>query len=229
MLKKALTFSYDDGVRQDIRLIELFNKYGMKGTFNLNSGMMHPGTLWHYKDEVPVYRLEPHENLKTLYRGHEVAVHGVDHIRLSEASREETVHEVIDDKKALSEMFGYDICGMAYAYGAWKDENLDIIRNAGIRYSRAVKTTHSFNLWEGDMLVYQGTCHHGDADIFELAKQFIEMKPDKPQLFYIWGHSYEFDYGDDWGRMEELLKLLSGHDDILYGTNKEVFEYFGMI
>jgi peptidoglycan/xylan/chitin deacetylase (PgdA/CDA1 family) len=35
--KKALTFSYDDGVLQDIRLIELFNKYGMKATFNLNS------------------------------------------------------------------------------------------------------------------------------------------------------------------------------------------------
>ena len=35
--KKLLTFSYDDGVTQDIRLIELFNKYGMKATFNLNS------------------------------------------------------------------------------------------------------------------------------------------------------------------------------------------------
>ncbi|HNX14524.1 MAG TPA: polysaccharide deacetylase, partial [Oscillospiraceae bacterium] len=32
--KKAVTFSYDDGVTQDIRLIELFNKYGMKATFN---------------------------------------------------------------------------------------------------------------------------------------------------------------------------------------------------
>lgn len=36
--KKAVTFSFDDGVTQDIRLIEIFNKYGLKGTFNLNSG-----------------------------------------------------------------------------------------------------------------------------------------------------------------------------------------------
>ena len=34
---KAVTFSFDDGITQDIRLIELFNKYGLKGTFNLNS------------------------------------------------------------------------------------------------------------------------------------------------------------------------------------------------
>ena len=35
-MKKALTFSYDDGVTQDIRLIEIFNKYNLKATFNLN-------------------------------------------------------------------------------------------------------------------------------------------------------------------------------------------------
>ena len=37
---KAVTFSYDDGVRQDERLIEIFDKYGVKGTFNINSGIM---------------------------------------------------------------------------------------------------------------------------------------------------------------------------------------------
>ena len=33
----ALTFSYDDGCAQDRRLVELFNKYEMKATFNFNS------------------------------------------------------------------------------------------------------------------------------------------------------------------------------------------------
>ena len=33
----ALTFSYDDGCAQDRRLVELFNKYGMKCTFNFYS------------------------------------------------------------------------------------------------------------------------------------------------------------------------------------------------
>ena len=33
---KALTFSYDDCLEQDIRLMEIFNKNGLKGTFNLN-------------------------------------------------------------------------------------------------------------------------------------------------------------------------------------------------
>ena len=43
---KAVTFSYDDGVTQDRRLIELLDKYGLKATFNLNSQLLgNPGSL----------------------------------------------------------------------------------------------------------------------------------------------------------------------------------------
>lgn len=36
---KAVTLSYDDGVRQDKRLISIMQKYGLKGTFNINAGI----------------------------------------------------------------------------------------------------------------------------------------------------------------------------------------------
>ena len=36
---KTLTLSYDDGVEQDEKLVDLMVKYGLKGTFNLNSGV----------------------------------------------------------------------------------------------------------------------------------------------------------------------------------------------
>lgn len=40
--RKALTFSYDDGIEQDRKLVEIFNRYGMKATFNLNTGIQSP-------------------------------------------------------------------------------------------------------------------------------------------------------------------------------------------
>lgn len=40
---KALTLSYDDGVEQDLHLIELMKQHGVKGTFNLNSSLFAPG------------------------------------------------------------------------------------------------------------------------------------------------------------------------------------------
>ena len=34
--RKAFTLSYDDGITQDRRLVELFNRCKVKATFNLN-------------------------------------------------------------------------------------------------------------------------------------------------------------------------------------------------
>jgi len=36
---KAVTMSYDDGVFQDIKLIEIFSKHGIKSAFHLNGGL----------------------------------------------------------------------------------------------------------------------------------------------------------------------------------------------
>ena len=37
---KVLTMSYDDGRLEDRRLVEIFNRNGIRGTFNLNAGLI---------------------------------------------------------------------------------------------------------------------------------------------------------------------------------------------
>ena len=75
------------------------------------------------------------------------------------------------------------------------------------------------NLFEFRPTVY----HHLEFDrMFELGKEFIELEPDTPKLFYVWGHSYEFDLNNSWGRFEEFCRMMSGKNDIFYGTNREV-------
>lgn len=227
MIQKALTFSYDDGVEQDRKLLEIFNKFGLKSTFNLNSGIQKHDKPWYYKDIVPVYRMNS-EGLNTLYKGHEIAVHGLNHINLKDADRMKTETEIFEDKKNLEKLFQTDICGMAYAFGAYTDESVEVIHNAGLKYARTTAVTHSFDL-EQDMLRYNATCHHADEKLFELGEQFLRLTPDKPQILYVWGHSYEFDIENGWERMERFCKMMGSKDDIFYGTNREVFEHFGMI
>ena len=55
-----------------------------------------------------------------------------------------------------------------------------------------------------------------------LVDEFISLKPNEDKIFYIWGHAYEFDLYDAWDKFEDILKKLSGHEDIFYGTNKEI-------
>lgn len=71
---KAFSISYDDGVLQDTRFVALLNKYGLKGTFNLNSGLMRSQFTWTHESGLPVTRLSESAALE-LYTGHEVASH----------------------------------------------------------------------------------------------------------------------------------------------------------
>ena len=118
MKNKILTFSYDDGVSQDIRLIELLNKYGMKATFNLNSGFL--GGKWTLTREgVVVDHIKPAaEDVGFIYQGHEVAAHTLTHPFLPDMQDEsEIIRQVEQDRLALSELCGYEVVGFAYPGG----------------------------------------------------------------------------------------------------------------
>ncbi len=216
---KAVTFSYDDGNEQDIRLVELLNRYGMKCTFNLNSGLDSESGTWKYKDAW-VHRLYL-PDCTALYKGHEIAVHGSRHLNLAELSREEIRTELLDDKAELTRIFGKSPVGMAYAYGAYHQIALEEIAAAGLCYARTTHSTHNFDVQE-HLLEFGATCHHDDKALFDLAKRFLELQTDTPQIFYIWGHSYEFDGNHNWDRMERLCEMLAGKPDVFYGTNAQV-------
>ena len=225
---KAITFSYDDAVTQDIRLVELFNKYGIKGTFNLNSGYLGTeNSLVRNGVTISHNKVKP-EDVKHIYAGHEVAAHTIKHPRLPDIDDDkEIIRQVEVDRIRLSELVGYEVVGMAYPCGGKNNDDrcAKLIReNTGIKYARALETNGSFDIQE-NLFRFQGTVyHHGEWDkMFELGEKFLSMKADKPQIFYIWGHAYEFDiFPERWELFEEFLKMMSGKDDIFYGTNKEV-------
>lgn len=218
---KALTFSYDDGVTPDERLIEILNKYGMKGTFNINTGK-HPKT-----GDRPYFDRNgarighfTWDELKDIYKGHEVAVHTVTHPHLENISREDCIREVADDIANIEAAIGKRPVGMAYPFGTYNDNVVDVLAELGVKYSRTTRATNSFDL-QTDLLRFHPTCHHNAANLMELAKTFVELKPETPKLFYVWGHSYEFECDKNWDIIERFCDYMAGHDDIFYGTNEE--------
>jgi len=224
--KKAITFSYDDGVTQDIRLIELLNKYGLKCTFNLNSGLLGKrGIHIRGAQRISHYKVHP-EDVKTVYEGHEVAVHTLTHPNLARCEDAEVIRQVETDRLKLSELVGYEVEGMAYPYGYTADGGrvAELIRqHTGVRYSRTVALTGGFDPQE-DLFLFNPTAYHLDFEkLMQLGAEFVELQPDTPKVFYIWGHAYEMDYSTDyWAKLEEFCRLISHKDDIFYGTNKEI-------
>lgn len=226
--KKALTFSYDDGVTQDRRLIEIFNKYGLKATFNLNSELLGlPGALVRDGVRISHDKIRP-EEVKDVYAGHEVAVHTLTHPNLTQIEDDaEVIRQVEEDRKNLSALVGYEVLGMAYPCGGVNcdDRTARLIReNTPIRYARTITTTHSFACYP-DLYQYKGSVyHHGEFDLMlEMGERFLASDPETPQVFYIWGHAYEFDiFPERWAQFEAFCAKMSGRDDIFYGTNLQV-------
>ena len=223
---KAVTFSYDDGVTQDIRLAELFHKYGLKATFNLNFNKLGEPHSLVREGQTVNHTKNAAVDVPHIYAGHEIAGHTLDHPRLTNEPRdEEVIRQVEEDRLRLSEIAGYEVVGFAYPCGGANNDDrvAELIRNnTGAKYCRTVTNNSSFDLQE-NLYRFNPTMHHHRMDeLFALGEKFLALKPDKPQIFYIWGHAYEFDIRDDWGRFEEFCQMMSGKEDIFYGTNKEV-------
>lgn len=219
---KVLTLSYDDCVVQDIRLMEIVNRYGIKATFNLNTGMYLP------EDGVREgtnFKLKLSEAQK-LYTGsgHEVAVHTLTHPRLEKLPMAEVIAQVVEDRQNIEKQFGILPRGMAYPYGTYTPEIMATLQNCGIGYARTVLSTEGFGFPE-NWLAWHPTCHHNHPDLMELARNFVEASSEENQMFYLWGHSYEFDLHNNWEVMEAFARYMGRRDDIWHATNIEIFDY----
>ncbi len=222
---KAITFSFDDGVTQDIRLVEIFNKYGLKGTFNLNSDLLSQDGSLERNGRIVRHDKVAVCDVAKVYSGHEVAVHTLTHPNLTTLDEEEIVRQVECDRLALSEMVGYEVVGMAYPCGGVNNDDrvaAIIKERTGVRYARTITSTNCFDEQE-NLYRFNPSVYYIAEDLEEIVDRFLALETDVPQLLYIWGHSYEMDAKYiSWEEFERICQKLAGHEDIFYGTNKEV-------
>ncbi len=222
---KALTLSYDDGVEQDIRLIDIMKENGLKGTFNINTELYsHEGKVF---PEGQIHRRMTKSLAKKTYldSGMELAVHTLTHPDLTTEPANVCTYEVLQDRKNIEEEYGTIVRGMAYPFGTYNDAVVECLKSCGIIYSRTVRTTERFDIPE-DWLRLSTTCHHKNPRLMELAHKFVEEKPNRnPWLFYLWGHSYEFEMDDNWNVIEEFAAYIGHKEDVWYATNIEIFDY----
>lgn len=223
--KKALTLSYDDATRQDIRLINLMKQHGLKGTFNVSTGILAPeGTV--YSEGTIHQRMEKNEILEVYGgSGMEVAVHGHTHSYLDQLPVNLGLEEIAENRLELENQFGTLVRGMAYPYGRYRDELIQMLPALGISYARTTVSSGHFGIPK-DWLRLEATCSHRDPRLMELAEEFVEKEARKePWLFYLWGHSFEFDRDNNWDVIERFAAYMGSRDEIWYATNLEIYDY----
>lgn len=214
-VKRAITLSYDDGQEADKRLVEIFNKYGMKATFHLNGNR---------------YQNMTDEELKEvakLYEGHEISCHTFHHPHLEAMPLQVCTKDIADDKMILEKMCGYIVRGMSYPFGTYNDDIIAAMKAGGMEYSRTIASTSWFSI-PNNFMVWDPTCHH-NGDLLGLLEKFHNYSWIDLSLFYIWGHSYEFDRDNNWNKIEEFCEKASGCEDVWYATNIEIVDYINAL
>ena len=224
---KALTLCYDDGMRQDMRMVEILRPAGIKGTFNINGGMFFDEETEYPENKIFI-RMKVSDALKAYPEDTcEVALHGYNHTFLADMDPAQMCCEIVDDRRALEALFNRQIHGMAYPYGSTNDTVCKALELCGVYYSRTVKSTEKFDIpaTKADWLRLPATCHHKNSRLMELCDTFLALTPKyQPQMFYLWGHCYVFDQHNNWDLLESFAEKMKGHDDIWYATNMEIYQ-----
>ena len=234
---KTVTFSYDDGTAQDVRLVNLFNKYSLKCTFNLIADHC-PNACFMIKNNGK-QSWDKSDALRECFEGHEIANHSLTHPNLTHISDEECRKEILEAKRILEENFGYEVRGFVAPGGGWNEHVLEIMRECGVCYNRISTSNFEFTLPE-DFLKWDPT-HTGLYFMHDHGKKVIsDFLTTETELacLYIYGHSFEFNEmqcynAADWGDIpdrwkgfeEDICKRIAFKDDTWYATNIEIYDY----
>lgn len=223
--KRALTLSYDDGTIHDRRLVDILNKYGIKCTFNLNSGLLGKVERKLVRGYDTDFSRITGEEVKTLYQGHEVASHTCTHPSFVDLPGSIGAAEVLKDRELLEALTGGIVRGFAYPYGAYNDRTETMLSVYGIAYARTVVSTNAFWIPE-NFLEWHPTCHHDSPELMNLARTFCEEEEWFSRLFYVWGHSYEFAQKDNWQKIEDFCSYMQQYQEIVWmASNVEIMDY----
>ncbi|MCQ2385577.1 MAG: polysaccharide deacetylase family protein [Clostridia bacterium] len=220
---KALATSYDDGVGTDLRLMDIFRKNGIKGTFNINACFTPEEDA--DVEKHPTSRLSLSQ-IKTFYKDMEIATHGAGHPFYHDLPVSAVTTDLIRDREILEKTFGKIIRGHAIPNSQFDSDTLMAMKAAGIIYARTGGNSESFTIPES-FLPYYPTSHHNNPNLSTLIDRFLGDGTYicSPKFFCLWGHSFEFEQHGNWQHMEEVCRKLGNREDVFYGGMEEIFTY----
>ena len=220
--RKAFNITYDDGVTQDVRFVELLNRYGLKGTFNLNSQLMREEFVWTHPNGMEVRRLSP-EAVRNLYDGHEIASHTLTHPYMYDLTEEALQRQLGEDRANLERHFGREVKGFAVPFDYYSDLIARCAERCGFEYARMSEFSLSYKPCT-DWYHWKTGVYHIMPDLKPFVTGFL-LTGRELAVCQIVGHSYDLDAENLWGTLEDICAAVAKREDVWFCTNLELVRY----
>jgi peptidoglycan/xylan/chitin deacetylase (PgdA/CDA1 family) len=211
---------WDDGVDDDIRLIQILKKYGAKASFNLNPATHGTCRKGGYHDQLKktIYRLARSE-LNEIYEGFTIANHSMSHPWPTRISLEDWRAEVADARKILQDWFQQPILGFVYPFGDYNEATANVVREAGHLYGRVTQNATPC-LPVDDPMIFKPDCRFHGENFWEL---YDQAKASEAEVFYFWGHSFEICTEADWSAFDAKIARIAQDPDSEWAELTDLF------
>lgn len=225
-----VTTSWDDGVKSDLGVIRLLNKYGMKGTFYITRD------YW----DNPLEK----DDIIEVSKSHEIGAHTLSHSILPGVSLLKAKEEIEGSKHYLEDVIGDRVYMFCYPYGKYNETIKNVVRDSGFIAARTC-VCGSFNAiedpyeWQTTMCVSNGSplmnlkiwlktgiSIKSMVDWTIRAKLLFDLALVKGGVYHLWGHSFEIAEGGEWDKLDKVFSYISNREGVRYLTNREVFRYY---
>jgi len=222
MNNAIITTSWDDGHPSDFKLVKLLQKYDVPATFY-----------------IPINNVERQgmtpQGIREIAQSFDIGGHAWHHVNLTHISPEEAETEIVDSKKRLEEIIGREVLSFCYPDGKFDDKVINLVKQAGFIGGRTTKLfTRSLNdtfkmgtmvyvkdLWFVNNLKRSAAALDPGLFYFLLKKNLffegwnriaietLNFVIENGGVWHLWGHSWEIDSNNDWGRLKEVLCQIS--------------------
>ena len=220
--RKAFNITYDDGVMQDVRFVSLLNRYGLKGTFNLNSALMEEEFTWVHPCGMEVKRLGI-KAVQGLYDGQEIASHTLTYPYMNELPEFEILRQMGEDKARLESLFENKVSGFAVPFDYYSDLIARCAEICGFEYARMSDFSLSYAPC-ADWYHWQTGVYHIMPELVPFVEGFLKTDQELA-VCQIVGHSYDLDAENLWETMESICAAIAAQADVWACTNLELVRY----
>ncbi|WP_428425505.1 polysaccharide deacetylase family protein [Methylibium sp.] len=221
------TSSWDDGHPLDLRLAELLNRHGFKGTFYV--------PLNNDRFSLPVLSAAGLRELDTVC---EIGSHTLDHCYLTEVNTDTARQQIHDGRTALEGIVGHAVRGFCYPGGKYRQEHRALVESEGFAHARTTVNLEfdgafedferptTLQFYPHSRAVYmRNWMRYGrwrkrlpmalkaleSSDFLSLMKASLLYAQERDGVFHLWGHSWELESFRGWGLLDEFLAFAADH------------------
>ncbi len=233
---KALIMSFDDGNISDTSVVQILNKYGLKGTFFIHINPIK--TIYETNDSYSKRRSISKDELKQVYKYHEVGSHGISHNRFDQMKDSLLYLELKESKTYLEQLVNKPVISLSYPYGCYNAKSILYAKQLGYINARTISNTNSFKQPE-DLMQWHPTCelintNKHIADFFEDTTPFVQkwskivfhklgIKYNTSKVMYVWGHATDMENPKvfSWHDFDSLCKKIALHKKEIWTTTAQ--------